>query len=100
MTGPLEPPFDRTELKRAVTRWSTDCGKRLATIRNERGLTRDQLAQLAGIAPATLSRIETGTITPRDDLRWILAELVAQPVGAIWPEPTRETIALHKRTAA
>lgn len=37
-----------------------DVGRRLARIRKDRGWTQEQLADKIGIAPVTLSRLETG----------------------------------------
>lgn len=37
-----------------------DVGRRLARIRKDRGWTQEQLAEKIGIAPVTLSRLETG----------------------------------------
>lgn len=50
----------------ALTRNSSvfDVGTRLAAIRAQRGLSQGTASRLAGIAPAYLSRIETGAVHP------------------------------------
>jgi transcriptional regulator with XRE-family HTH domain len=99
MTQPTSP-FDRAEMKRAVAKWAIDSGGRLAKRRGELGLSRDQLAGLAGIAEPTITRIESGTINPRDDLRWILAGVLQVSVDSIWTPPTREIIAAERSLVA
>ena len=42
----------------------TDIGKRIATIRRERGLSQDQLAELALLHRVTLAKYESGGVEP------------------------------------
>ncbi len=45
-----------------------DFGLRLKELRNKRGITQYQLAELAGIDPKHMSHIETGRSFPKADL--------------------------------
>jgi transcriptional regulator with XRE-family HTH domain len=92
MTTTQLPPFERGEMKRAVSKWAIDCGRRLQALREDRGFSRALLASFAGIAEPTLTRIENGTINARDDLRWIISGVLMVDVADVWPNPTRAEI--------
>ena len=60
---------------------STLCIKRLAA-----GLSRDQLAEVAGISRATVRRIELGLFTPRPATALALAAALDLDVETLWIE--------------
>ena len=55
-------------------------GARLRALRNEAGLTQTEVAEAAGIAPESMSRIERGRLTPS-------TALIGRLAGAIGVEP-------------
>jgi len=56
----------------------------LATIRELRGLSQVQLAEMAGCTQATISRIEAGKVKPGLDLIEALAFALNVPPGALF----------------
>jgi transcriptional regulator with XRE-family HTH domain len=52
----------------------TSVGPRLKSLRREKGVTLDQLSQLTGISPSTLSRLESGQRKPTLELLLPLAK--------------------------
>lgn len=68
-------------------KWSIDCGANIASKRSERGWTRLQLAHLVGTTEATIHRVESGAVTPRDYLKMAIAAALATPVEKLWPYP-------------
>jgi transcriptional regulator with XRE-family HTH domain len=56
-------------------------GAHLASLRKRRGLTQAQLADLAGITQAALSRAETGRTLPQLRTLVTIGEVLGQPVG-------------------
>jgi transcriptional regulator with XRE-family HTH domain len=56
-------------------------GARLADLRKARGLTQRELAGLAGITQAALSRAETGRTLPHLRTLIALGDVLEQPVG-------------------
>jgi transcriptional regulator with XRE-family HTH domain len=87
-----EPWFQRSKVKTAVQHWAVESGVRLSQRRQELGFSRKLLAEITGTTEATVSRLESGQLTPRDDLRWICAGVLQCAVEDIWPYPTREQI--------
>lgn len=55
-------------------------GSRLASLRNERGLSQSELAEMCGVAQGTISRIESGKSFETSNLLIIL-EALDKPVG-------------------
>ena len=54
-----------TPTSRPGQRWFTVVdGRRLRRLRNQRGLSREQLAGRAGISPATVARLERQPVAP------------------------------------
>jgi transcriptional regulator with XRE-family HTH domain len=49
-------------------------GRRISGLREKRGLSQTQLADLAQIGRAHLSQIENGAVAPRIDTLYVLAE--------------------------
>ena len=58
-------------------------GRRVREARQARGLTQPQLAEAAGIAPETISRLERGRQTPRLDHLIAVAAGLNTTVGAL-----------------
>lgn len=81
------PFFDLDEVRRMARKWSIDCGSRVTAKRNERGWTRLTLANLVGTTEATIHRVESGAVTPRDYLKIAIAAALASPVEDLWPYP-------------
>src|SRR5262245_25450420 len=66
------------------TRESEQLYNRVAVLRTERGLSRQQLADAVGVNYQTIGYIERGEYNPSLDLALRLAELFALPVEAIF----------------
>src|SRR5262245_36566115 len=66
------------------TRESERLYNRVAVLRTERGMSRQQLAQAVGVGYQTIGYIERGEYNPSLDLALRLAELFAVPVEAIF----------------
>lgn len=63
---------------------SKDIGTRIRRLREERGLTQDQLAERCGVYGANVvSRWESGKQTPRLDTAGVLAEALGVPIDAL-----------------
>jgi transcriptional regulator with XRE-family HTH domain len=61
-------------------------GTRLIQLRNERGLTQQQLSDLTGLAASYLSRIENRHLEPRPHTLRKIAAALAVPVSEIFQE--------------
>lgn len=96
----FDATFEREIVKQAVGKWMIDCGARMKATREQRGWSRETFAAMAGVKVPTISRVESGTLNPRDDLRWIFAEILCVGVQEIWPAPPRETIVACKTGVA
>lgn len=57
---------------------------RLRVARAERGLSQEQLAELAGVTRQTISSIETGQYVPSALLAFILADRLDKPVDELF----------------
>jgi DNA-binding XRE family transcriptional regulator len=68
-------------------KWAIDCGARVEFKRGERGWTRSRLAFLVGTTEATIHRVESGALAPRDYLKIAIAAALATPVAELWPYP-------------
>lgn len=62
-------------------------GKRVKRTREERGISQRKLADLCDIDPSTVSRLERGTLAPRDDLKWRVAGALGVTVEELFPYP-------------
>lgn len=56
-------------------------GKRFAEVRRARGLTQEQLAEMAGITPLSISFIEQGRRWPRISTLQKLAKCLKVPIA-------------------
>lgn len=92
MRSRLQARFDADDLRHALDKWQLDCGKRVASRRSLLGVTPRDLADLTGTTQATISRIEAGSLNPRDILRVAIAGVLRCEVADLWPYPTCERI--------
>jgi transcriptional regulator with XRE-family HTH domain len=59
----------------------TDLAERIATLRRVNGLSARQLAALVDVAPTTVSRIESGAVSPSFDLAQEILTVLGEPIG-------------------
>jgi transcriptional regulator with XRE-family HTH domain len=59
-------------------------GLNLQAVREERGLSRSELAELVGLHQSNLSRIENGKQRPSDEMRLLIAEVLDVLVADIF----------------
>ncbi len=62
----------------------------LESIRTDKLMTQDELAQEAGVAKTTISRVENGHINPTQITKKRLAKALGVPVDEIFPEDSNE----------
>jgi len=58
-------------------------GERIKTIRNERGMTRQQLCRLSGVPTSSMSRYENGVASPTVDVLEKIAEVFELSAAAL-----------------
>lgn len=58
--------------------------------RLRQGLSREQVAERAGIDPVTVWRVETGRVTPRRATRGLLAYALARDPADLFPDTPGE----------
>lgn len=92
MRSRLPARFDADDLRIALTTWQRECGRRVQNRRILLGVTPTDLADLTGTTAATISRVESGAINPRDILRIAIAGVLRTEVADLWPYPTCERI--------
>lgn len=68
----------------AWDRYRLAAGARVRALRDYRGLTLADLADLVDVSPSTLSRIERGSQQADDELRYRLAVALGVEPGALW----------------
>ena len=95
-----DPVFELDEVRRVARKWAVDCGSRVAAKRTSRGWTRVQLAELVGTTEATIHRVESGVLAPRDYLKMAIAAALIAEVSELWPYPTRATVFAEARAVA
>jgi len=61
-------------------------GQVLRQLREARGITRQRLAEEAGVAVATLARVECGQVEPTRATRAVIAGALGLDPAAIWSE--------------
>lgn len=59
-------------------------GYRIRSVREDRGLSQEALAGLAGLDRKTVNRIERGTRSPNVDQLAVLAEALAVPIASLF----------------
>lgn len=62
-------------------------GERVAEERAACGMTKAALAARCGVEPSTITRIESGVMCPRDELKWKLAGALGVRMDVLfaWP---------------
>lgn len=90
---PQEPRFDHDLLRDIAAEWMVECGTRVKDRRALLKLHRRELADLAGTSEPTIIRIETGSLNPRDTLRFAIAGVLRCEVSELWPYPSHTQIA-------
>lgn len=58
-----------------------DLGERISTLRRVNGLSARQLAALVDVAPTTVTRIESGLVSPSFDLAQEILAVLGEPIG-------------------
>lgn len=84
--------LDERRLRKAVSDWSFESGRRLATRRRELGMRQEQLASLVGVRATAISKFELGLATPKDSTRLAIACALMVEVVEIWPPIERSYI--------
>lgn len=67
--------------------WQVQWGERVREEREDRGWTRDELADKAGVNLTTIFRIEKGDLNPNDALKWRLAGVFKIRMDRLWSYP-------------
>lgn len=88
----LQPMLDERRLRRAVSDWSYEAGRRIAVRRRDLGWKQQKLAALVGVSFTSISKFELGLATPKDSTRWAIACALMCEVTDIWPAPSRTHI--------
>ncbi len=88
MRSRLPARFDIEELRTAISGWQTTCGQLIQQRRELLGVSRRDMADLVGTTEATMQRIESGKLNPRDPLRLAIAGVLRCEVADLWPYPT------------
>ena len=79
-----------TQTSRTGRRWFTVLdGHRLRRLRNQRGLSREQLADRAGLSPATVARLEREPSAP------CRSRTLSRLAAALGEDPARLTLAIQ-----
>lgn len=72
-------------------------GEKVREEREAAGLTQKALADLSGVHPTTILRIERGELCPNDELKWKIAAALGVRMDLLWAWPriipTREAVA-------
>ena len=71
------------EVKMDMIRERERIGKRIAQLRNERGLTQKELAERTGMQQGNIARIEAGKYSARFDTLQIIAEAMGLTVDFV-----------------
>jgi len=74
-----------------------DVGVNLRLLREERGLTLQELAERSGVSKAMLNQIEGGKSSPTIALGWKIANGLGVPFGALLGEPMPGDFLVHPR---
>jgi len=93
----LPARFDPATITALAADFYRDCGARVGRRRRLSGIQPRELAELCGVTPATISRLEAGTIRPRDELRITVAAVLGCEVNDLWPYPPSAVV--HRAAA-
>ena len=78
-------PWLQPTLKKG-TKYMSTIGDKLKSLRSERGLTQDQVAQDLGISRSAINAYELDQRTPRDEVKVRLANYYEKPIQDIFFE--------------
>jgi len=87
-----QPMLDERRLRKAVSDWAYDAGRRIAVRRRELGWRQEQLASLVGVSFTSISKFELGLATPKDSTRLAIACALMCEVDEIWPPLKRSFV--------
>lgn len=87
-----DPFFDLDDVRRLARKWAVDCGHLVEQRRVALGFDRRQLAAIVGTTEATIHRVESGVVAPRDYLKMAIAAALAIDVSSLWPYPARSAV--------
>lgn len=88
----LPPRFLRADVDEFLADWQKECGNRITARRKVFGLHRRELANLCDTTEATIVRIESGTLNPKDGLRLLISAVLRCEVADLWRYPLCERI--------
>ncbi|MDO8391018.1 MAG: helix-turn-helix transcriptional regulator [Actinomycetota bacterium] len=86
------PFLDLEDVRRMVSKWAVDCGRRVQDRRTSLNWDRNRLATLVGTTEATITRVEQGVINPRDYMKLAIAAALVVEVEDLWPYPRRADV--------
>jgi transcriptional regulator with XRE-family HTH domain len=89
----LEPDLVRSMFSSGGA-WARASGGRVRQRRKDLGLTLQRLADLSGTTVATVQRVESGALIPREHLKASIAYSLVLDVSQIWTYPSRQDLAL------
>lgn len=92
VTDTPDPFLDLDSVRTMVRKWAIDCGNRVTKRRTDLAWDQARLAALVGTTEATISRVESGAVTPRDYLKLAIAGALSCEVIDLWPYPSRERV--------
>lgn len=87
-----QPMLDERRLRKAVSDWAFDAGRRIAVRRRELGWRQGKLAELVGVRVTSISKFELGLATPKDSTRLAIACALMMEVDEIWPPMKRSYV--------
>ncbi|WP_241392787.1 helix-turn-helix transcriptional regulator [Pseudomonas chlororaphis] len=77
---------------------STDFANRLISLRGEKNLTQQQLADAVGITPSQISRYESGQAKPRRTILFKLATALGVTVAELSPDQILQVVVGERET--
>ena len=92
MRTPTTARLDRVDIRALVSDWARQCGTRVRARRVDLGVDRRHLATVVGTTEATIQRIESGSINPRDPLRFTISAALDLDVADLWSYPSAQRI--------
>lgn len=79
--------------------WSREAGQRLASLRDERGMSQGDLAKKAKVSRGTISNLERGEVRPATETLGAIARVLGVPLPALLPTDTKEAWAYREGVA-
>lgn len=94
------PQLDPRMVRRLVDQWLFESGRRVRHGRSILGMSAPALAEMTGLTPESISRIERGLQAPRDSARIAIAVALLTEVDVLWPPIPRYQAEMIGRRAA